>query len=67
MYYDISFGKFKDKEQSDDKKQLENLLEACFKSTMRADNIDMKKILYEFVADDLVINSTSVFKNNQMK
>ena len=50
-------------EKFENNNELVNLLEACFKSTMRADNKNMKEILYDIVAEDLVINSTSVFKN----
>lgn len=38
-----------------------SMIDSAFVSIMRKDNADMRKILYEQVAEDLVINSTSVF------
>ena len=54
-YYINKFG-------SDKIDMIYNMIEGSFNSIMRADNKDMREILYCQVAQDLVINSTNVFE-----
>ena len=54
-YYINKFG-------SDNIDMIYTMIEGSFNSIMRADNKDMREILYCQVAQDLVINSTNVFE-----